>query len=243
MPPSALATGEAIILAGGLGTRLRGTIGDLPKPMAPVAGRPFLAWQLDALERRGIREVILSVGYRADAIEGHFGARHGGLAIRYAREDSPLGTGGAIDAALGNVRGNAAFVLNGDTYIRPPLRALESCEGCEVAMLVAHVEDASRFGTVLVSGNRVTGFGEKRAEGPGLVNAGVYWIAKDALAGQRPVTAFSFEKDFLEPAMGRIAIGAVVTSEPFVDIGIPESLRDAGVRVPELALGDVGPFV
>jgi D-glycero-alpha-D-manno-heptose 1-phosphate guanylyltransferase len=243
MSSPALATREAIILAGGLGTRLRGAIGDLPKPMAPVAGRPFLAWQLDALERRGVREVILSVGYRSEAIEGHFGARHGALAIRYAREDVPLGTGGAIAAALGVVRGAAAFVLNGDTYIRPPLRALESCAGCSVAMLVARVADAARFGTVLVSEGRVTGFAEKRSSGPGLVNAGVYWVAKAALAAHRRAGAFSFEKDFLEREAGRIAVGAVVTEEPFVDIGVPESLREAGARVPALAGADVGPFV
>jgi D-glycero-alpha-D-manno-heptose 1-phosphate guanylyltransferase len=230
-----LATREAIILAGGLGTRLRGTIGDLPKPMAPVAGRPFLAWQMDALARRGVREVILSVGYRREVIEAHFGDRHGDVEVRYAREASPLGTGGAIVEAMKLVRGPAAFVLNGDTFIRSPLRELESVAGCDLAMLVARVEDASRFGTVVVEGGRVTGFREKAAGGPGLVNSGVYWIPRALVDQMHAGARFSFEKDFVEARAGTLRIAAIVTDEPFIDIGIPETLAESGRVIPELA--------
>jgi D-glycero-alpha-D-manno-heptose 1-phosphate guanylyltransferase len=234
-------TQEAIILAGGLGTRLRGTLGDLPKPMAPVAGRPFLAWQLEALERRGVTRVILSVGHRREAIEAHFGERYRGLAIVYAREDSPLGTGGAITAAMKRVNGPAAFVLNGDTFIRAPLRDLESRPGCTLCVLVARVVDASRFGTVVLSGDRIGGFREKAAGGPGLVNSGVYWITKVAIAEAGERETFSFEKDFLEPHVGRLAICAVVTDEPFIDIGVPETLAAADSLVPAMAARDLRP--
>lgn len=232
-----LKTREAIILAGGLGTRLAGAIGDLPKPMAPVAGRPFLEWQLDALQRRGVRRVILSVGHRREAIESHFGDRYARMEIAYSREESPLGTGGAIVAALKGVRDAAAFVLNGDTYIRAPLHEMESRAGCDLAMLVARVEDASRFGTVLVSGDRLAGFREKAAGGPGLVNSGVYWIRKDTLAAA-PGGSFSFERDFVEPRVTTLSICAVVTDEPFVDIGLPESLTEAARSIPALAAAD-----
>jgi len=235
-------TEEAIILAGGLGTRLAGSIGELPKPMAPVAGRPFLAWQLEALERRGIRKVILSVGHRREAIEEHFADRYRGMAIAYSRESSPLGTGGAIVAAMSLVKGPAAFVLNGDTFIRAPLRAMESRPGCAFSILVARVEDASRFGTVVVSGDRIRGFREKAASGPGLVNSGVYWITKAVIAEVGDREKFSFEKDFVEPHAGRLAICAVVTDEPFVDIGVPETLAAAATQIPALAAKDLGPF-
>jgi len=233
-----VSTREAIILAGGRGTRLAGTIGELPKPMAPVAGRPFLEWQLDALARRGVARVILSIGHRREAVERHFGARYGSLAIAYAREESPLGTGGAVVAAMGSVEGDAAFVLNGDTFIRAPLAELESRPGCAIAMLVARVPDAARFGTVVVAQRRVAGFREKAAGGPGLVNSGVYWIAKRALEGLGARGAFSLERDFMEPRVAELAMCAVVTDEPFVDIGVPESLAAAGTLIPALAARD-----
>lgn len=235
-----IATHTAIILAGGFGTRLAGTIGELPKPMAPVAGRPFLEWQLEALERRGIRAVILSVGHRKEAIERHFGEAYRGLRISYVREESPLGTGGAIVAAMASVQGDAAFVLNGDTFVRAPLAALESQPGCELSVLVARVEDASRFGTVVLAGGRLAGFVEKGAGGGGLVSCGVYWIAKRLMRRLADRGRFSFEKDFVEPEAGRLPIRAVVTDEPFVDIGVPESLAAAGRIVPALAAADMG---
>ena len=107
----------AIILAGGLGTRLRGTLPDLPKPMAPVAGRPFLAHQLDHWIAQGVVRFVLSVGYRAVAISNHFGDRYRGVPIDYVVEPAPLGTGGALALAATKLRSNEpALLLNGDTY-------------------------------------------------------------------------------------------------------------------------------
>jgi D-glycero-alpha-D-manno-heptose 1-phosphate guanylyltransferase len=233
-----LATQEAIILAGGLGTRLRGHIGDLPKPMAPVAGRPFLEWQLEALERRGVCRVILSVGFRRQVIESHFGEHRGKLDIAYAREDEPLGTGGAIKAAMELVHGQAAFVLNADTYIRAPLRQLESRPDCDLAVLVARVADAARFGAVEVSRGRLVRFLEKGRGGRGLVNSGVYWMRKSLLQGIEPRLRFSFESEFMERHAASGAICAVETDEPFVDIGVPDSLKAASETIPRLAALD-----
>ncbi len=104
-------TGEAIILAGGLGTRLKETIPEGPKSMAPVSGRPFLEYQLDYLDRWGIRRVILSVGYQKEKIISHFGNEYKSLEIEYAIEEEPLGTGGAIINALQFVRGFSTFIF------------------------------------------------------------------------------------------------------------------------------------
>jgi D-glycero-alpha-D-manno-heptose 1-phosphate guanylyltransferase len=208
--------------------------------MATVAGRPFLEWQLDALALRGLRRIILSVGFRREAIEKHFGSAYRGMDIAYSREAAPLGTGGAIAAALRLLEGPAAFVLNGDTYMRAPLHALEWPEGCAMSVLVARVDDASRYGTVALAGDRLAGFREKALGGPGLVNSGVYWLRKDALADPGLGERFSFEKDFVEPRAAALGICAVVTDERFVDIGLPESLAAAGEEIPRLAAGDRG---
>ena len=115
---------EAVVLAGGLGTRLRQVVPDLPKPMAPVAGRPFLEILLGALAAKGIDRVVLSVGHRADAITGHFGHRWNGLEIDYAVEATPLGTGGAVRLALGHCRHDPVLVVNGDTFLDLEVDAL-----------------------------------------------------------------------------------------------------------------------
>jgi D-glycero-alpha-D-manno-heptose 1-phosphate guanylyltransferase len=210
--------------------------------MAPVAGRPFLEWQIESLARRGIRRVILSVGHRRELIEAHFRERYRETHIAYSREETPLGTGGAIVAAMRVVEGAAAFVLNGDTFIRAPLAQLDGREGCDLAVLVSRVADAARFGTVVLEGDRIAGFREKAAGGPGLVNSGVYWMTKAVAASIDAGEKFSFEKDFLEPAAKSLAICAVTTDEPFVDIGLPESLAEASESVPALARDDRGPF-
>ena len=136
------------------------------------------------------------------------------------------------------VEGPAAFVLNGDTFVRAPLEELEAREACALSVLVAQVDDASRYGTVVVSDGRVAGFREKGVGGPGLVNCGVYWITKAALARIAHPVPFSFENDFLEPCALQAGFCAVVTGEPFVDIGIPEALAAAAESIPFLAAGD-----
>ena len=138
---------EAIILAGGLGTRLKSVVVDLPKPMAPVNGRPFLAILMDALQEQGFTRIILSVGYRHEAIRDCFGDTYRGMVLSYAIESSPLGTGGAISLAMSLAEQEAVFVFNGDTYLEIDAAALLACwqQAHLPIMVVRHVPDAGRY--------------------------------------------------------------------------------------------------
>ena len=109
---------EAIILAGGLGTRLRGMVSDVPKPLAPVAGRPFLAWVLDSMADGGIARIVLATGHMADKVEAAIGRSWRGMEVVYSVEPQPMGTGGAIALARNLLRGHGAHVINGDTYLQ-----------------------------------------------------------------------------------------------------------------------------
>jgi D-glycero-alpha-D-manno-heptose 1-phosphate guanylyltransferase len=233
--------GEAVILAGGLGTRLRGVVDDVPKPMAPIAGRPFLEWLLDAAFEQGIRRAILSVGYRSDAIRNHFGDRYGGIELAYAVEEEPLGTGGALRRALGEVVGTAAYVLNGDTYQDLDYGTLAAARAqvpdTSLAIALRFVPEASRFGRAVVEDGRLLAFRSGGSEGPGLINAGVYLASKGLFEGCRLPDPFSFERDFLEPRIDRLSPAVYVAEGRFIDIGVPASFREAQTLIPRLAAG------
>ena len=222
---------DALVLAGGMGTRLRARFADLPKPMAPVAGRPFLEHVLDPLHGLGISRVVLSVGHLAEVVERHFGTAYGPLELVYSRESTPLGTGGAIRHALPFL--TAPFlVLNGDTYV--PVDALALTRAVVRAddglgLTVVGVDDVARFGGVVIRDDRVTGLGEKSATGPGLINAGAYVLGgavADRLAAMGH--AFSFEREVLEPWIAERGAAYVRSPGPFIDIGIPEDYDRAG---------------
>lgn len=221
---------EAIILAGGFGTRLRGVVDDVPKPLAVVAGRPFLAWLLDALATQGVRRVVLATGYRGEQIEAACGTSWRGMALAYSREPQPLGTGGAIALALTHVAGDACFVLNGDTWLQLDYQRFDAsarASGARLAVALAAVPDVARYGAVRVTDARIEGFIEKGPSGAGLVNAGVYRVERSLLAGFPAGTAFSFERDVLVPAVAREAVAAFVATQGFIDIGVPEDYRRA----------------
>ncbi|HYE50054.1 MAG TPA: sugar phosphate nucleotidyltransferase [Azospirillaceae bacterium] len=232
---------EAVILAGGLGTRLRSAVPDLPKPLAPVRGRPFLDYLLDYLAAQGIRRAILSVGYRREAIVERFGTSYGGLEIDYAVEEEPLGTGGGLRLGLERVRGPAAFALNGDTFLGLPYgqlaAALDAAGGAPFAVALRPVEDAERFGRVMVEDGRMSGFAAAGGAGPGLINAGVYLLPRD-LFDRHPVPArFSFEKDFLEARAAELRPATLVADGPFIDIGVPESFALAQEVLEDMVYG------
>jgi D-glycero-alpha-D-manno-heptose 1-phosphate guanylyltransferase len=221
---------EAVVLAGGLGLRLRTAVPDLPKPMAPVAGRPFLAWLLEALAGQGVQSAVLSVGYRAETIEGHFGASYAGLELRYAREAEPLGTGGALKRALRQVRSFPALALNGDSLVDLDLTAMRELHRRTRARLtIALVEapDASRYGRVALREGCVSAFAAEGEPGPGLVNAGVYLMEAGLLDEPELPERFSFERDFLQPRVGSLAPAAFLASGRFIDIGVPEDFARA----------------
>ena len=221
---------EAIVLAGGLGTRLRGVVDDAPKPMAPVRGRPFLAFLLDQLADGGFQTVVLATGYRHEAIRSYFGANYRGLALRYSVEREPLGTGGAIRLACDGVRANDVFVLNGDTYLEVDFRAMlaaHASAGAELTIAVCQVPDVTRYGTLELSDGTVRAFLEKGRSGPGWINAGSYILGPKLRARLRSEGAFSFEHDLLVPEVSSIRPLAFRSSGQFIDIGIPEDYARA----------------
>lgn len=225
------AVDEAIVLAGGRGTRLRSVVSDVPKPLAPVAGRPFLAWLLDLLADRGIARVVLATGYMAERVQAAIGADWRGMRIAYSVETEPLGTGGAIKLALAQVKGGAVHVLNGDTFLdyRPAdLVAATRAAGAEIGVALAQVADVSRYGAAVVREGRVAAFDEKGGSGAGPVNAGCYFLDRDALDRlDRAPAAFSFESQILVPQAAQGRVAAFEATSRFIDIGVPEDYARA----------------
>ncbi len=221
---------QAIVLAGGLGTRLRGAVPDLPKPMAPVAGRPFLAWVLDPLVDAGFERVVLAVGYRHEAIRDHFGTIYRGLPVAYSVEDRPLGTGGAIRLAAEDLPDTPFFVLNGDTFVELDYAAMHAAhvQGAErMSIAVCRVTDTGRYGALDIDGGHVRGFHEKGRGGPGMINAGTYLLSPEVLRHVPPGEAFSFEQQVLVPMVQALRPAAFELRGLFVDIGVPEDYARA----------------
>ena len=223
-------TDEAIILAGGFGTRLRSVVKDLPKPLAPVAGRPFLAHVLDLLAAQGIGRAVLATGYMAERVEQELGPDWHGMQLVYSPETEPLGTGGAIAKAMPRLRGDAFFVLNGDTFLALDYAALDraaDAAGRSMCMALAAVPDVARYGAVVVEDACVTGFREKGQPGPGFINAGVYRLRRDVQA-RFPATAnFSFETDVMAGLVAAGQVSAFEQTRRFIDIGVPEDYERA----------------
>ena len=226
---------EAIVLAGGLGTRLRDVVSNVPKPMAPVAGRPFLELLLSSLRVKGISRAILSIGYMADAITSYFEKHPVGIDLVYEIESIPLGTGGAIAAALRHAKCDAVFVFNGDTYLDLDLNILASMwPGDGTPIVVARfVPDAERYGKLECSGTRIAKFLGAGLRGPGVINAGCYVIPRDLFASATVPPRFSFETDFLA-RRAPLSLRVFVTDARFFDIGIPEDYRHAQAELPRI---------
>ena len=221
---------EAIILAGGFGTRLRSVVADLPKPMAPVGGRPFLAILLDQLAESGFQHVVLSVGYRHEMITGHFGDRYRNLALEYAVESHPLGTGGAIRLALERTCAPEVFVINGDTYLEldhSAMRAAHRGAQTRLTMAAQQVEDTQRYGALDIEAGHVRGFFEKGRAGPGRINGGTCLLSPSLFRDRELPPAFSFETDLLMPHLAEINPLAFPTGGLFIDIGIPQDYARA----------------
>jgi D-glycero-alpha-D-manno-heptose-7-phosphate kinase len=230
----------AVVLAGGLGTRLQTAIPDLPKCMSPVAGRPFLEHVLEWLRRQDVTRVVLAIGYRGDHIRRHFGnGADRGLELLYSDDGSEQrGTGGALARALSRVPGppdEPVLVLNGDTYVEFDVAALaekHAATGARLVLAAAQVPDTTRYGRLELGDNgAVRSFGDKRS-GPGVIHAGVYWgRRRDFAAVLAEREASSFEHDVLPPLAGS-GLYAVIGAGTFVDIGVPEDLRRAEALVP-----------
>ena len=219
------------ILAGGLGTRLRSVVSDRPKVLAEVAGRPFITYLLDQVERAGIREVVLCTGYQADKLSAVLGTSYRTLNLVYSAEEQPLGTGGAIRLALPRLIGSHVLLMNGDSYGHEDLGGFADwyfSVNREIGMMIVQVPDASRFGRVRVGKNgAVQAFEEKRGDGlPGMINSGVYIIAKSLLSSIPSGQTFSLEKDVFPRHLEK-SFFAFPSQGPFIDIGLPETFVEA----------------
>ncbi len=211
---------QAIVLAGGLGTRLRSVVQDLPKPMAPINGKPFLAFVLEYLKKQGIAEVILSVSYKYELIQEYFKNEFYGIKIYYNIEKELLGTGGAIKDALKFVK-NEVYVLNGDTLFDIDLKKLVLSNN-KICIALKQMQNFDRYGTVNVDDQGfVTSFEEKVFKKQGLINGGIYLLKRDVFNTFDLEKKFSFE-EFLQKNYRNLNAKAKIFYDYFIDIGIPE---------------------
>lgn len=223
----------AIILAGGYGTRLQSVVHDVPKPMAPVGGLPFLNYQLKFLKHHGINKVILSVGHLASIIQDYYKSSFEGISIQYAIEKKPMGTGGGIRLALEKSTENNVLILNGDSFFdMDPGKffQLHIQYEAQISLALRKVNDASRYGTITLGNNkRITTFVEKGSTSQeGLINAGIYILNRDVfLRNTVPNVSFSIEKDFFEKQIEHLDIKGFEFEGYFIDIGIPADYEKA----------------
>jgi D-glycero-alpha-D-manno-heptose 1-phosphate guanylyltransferase len=220
---------EAIVLAGGFGTRLQKIVSDLPKPMAPIAGQPFLEILLSMLGRKGFRRIVLSLGYLSEKIVDHFGNNFAGMELINVIEDTPLGTGGAVRKSLQHCISDHVYVFNGDTYLDIEVQGIEALwQKNHLPIIVAReVEDSTRFGRLITENDRVLHFYEKGVSGRGLINAGSYVLPRNILDEFQLGYKFSLESDFLASAVERQKFNFILSHGKFIDIGIPEDYEYA----------------
>jgi len=223
---------EAVILAGGLGSRLKEVVSDVPKVMAPVNGRPFLEYILDYLGWNLVNHVVLSVGYKYEIIQKHFGNRYKDIELDYAIEGSPLGTGGGIQKAFDQIKGYRAYVFNGDTLFFVDLERLTNFHLSKqtlFTLVLRNVDDTSRYGAV--SRNEyglISNFCEKgEHSGEGLINGGVYLIEKKFFDQYPFPEKFSLEKDCFEKLVSTRIFYGIICKQYFIDIGVPEDYKTA----------------
>ena len=219
---------EMLILAGGLGTRLRAAVSEVPKPMAPILGRPFLEYLIEYWIKCGVRRFVLSVGYKADVIRNHFSTRFGGASIEIVYEAEPLGTGGGIRAALtqANWTNPDLLIANGDTWLEVDtaqlLREAEA-RSTAVTIVAKHLPRNDRYGGLKIDPEGlVTAFGVPQADS-NIINGGCYLANRQTILSSMEGRnePFSFEKEVLMPMARQGLVGASVQEGMFLDIGVP----------------------
>ena len=213
---------EAIVLAGGFGTRLKEVVSDVPKPMAPVNGKPFLEYLLKDLSKKGIKHAILAVGYKKEIIKEYFKNKYEDIEITYSEELVPLGTGGAIKKALKLVKEEDVFIVNGDTFFDIDLKGMKEFyteKKSTLTVAVKEMENFDRYGSLIIKKNKIIEFEEKKKKDKGKINGGIYLIKKDLLSRMEKEN-FSFEKEILEAK--KVEKYSYESKGYFIDIGIPE---------------------
>lgn len=222
---------ECIVLAGGLGTRLRDTIGEQPKCMAAVNGAPFLHYIFQYLATQGCTRVILSLGYKHEVILQWLEEMSWPFEIAYVIEGLPLGTGGGIQLALRKAQQPQVAVLNGDTMFQVNMHELMQfhlSKPAEATLALKPMQHFDRYGVVRMDdNNRIKSFEEKQSRTEGLINGGVYILDKQAILDKALPEKFSFEKEYLEAYVNEGRIYGHPGDGYFIDIGIPEDYRQA----------------
>ena len=222
---------QAIILAGGLGTRLRSAVPDLPKCMAPILAKPFIGYLLDYLISEGVTKFVLALGYKSEIVEQYVNTQYGGHDIVFSVEAEPLGTGGAVALAFTKAEAGDCLVLNGDTFFAADLKRLSAFHaetGAACTLALKPMVNFERYGTVTLNeAGQVTGFHEKQKTAEGLINGGIYALKKEALLNSTQPANFSFETDFLYPSVELGNIRGIIENKYFIDIGIPEDFERA----------------
>jgi D-glycero-alpha-D-manno-heptose 1-phosphate guanylyltransferase len=215
-----------IILAGGLGTRLRSVIPDKPKCLAPIGNKSFLEIQLGLLKHQGIDNFVLSLGHMANLVQEEVEKLRDEFNIGYVIEETPLGTGGAVLHVMNTLNIEEAMVTNGDTFLGGDLSAmliplnLSNNELCRMAVI--EVPDMMRYGGVELNGDRLIGFKEKGQTGVGLINAGFYRLRNQAFLTTQLPAASSFETSLMPSLSNQNKVTASVIAGEFIDIGVPE---------------------
>jgi len=231
---------EAIILAGGLGTRLRSIVSDLPKCMAPVAGQPFLKHVIRYLLSQGIEKFIFSLGYKHEVIEEFLNNEFPTIHYECSIEQDPLGTGGAIYLACKRAKDNNIIVVNGDTLFKADLKKaflFHTANSSDCTLLLKPMEDFDRYGAVELDDNyAVSSFREKQYFQTGDINAGVYILNVDQFIDKDFPEKFSFEKDYLEKYYTERKIFGVIEDRYFIDIGIPADFQKAQEELKQIPL-------
>ncbi len=221
---------QAIILAGGFGTRLQKVVSDLPKPMADINGKPFLEYLFNYLEKYKIKKVILSVGYKHEKITEYFGNKFNNIEIKYAVENEPLGTGGAIKFAIDKIDNNNFFLINGDTFFDVNLNSLANfflTNKADIALSLKPLTDFDRYGAVEIDNKkRIKKFNEKKYQKHGLINGGIYALNKN-IFNYTDKIKFSFEKDIMEKYLTKLKMYGFISDTYFIDIGIPDDYEKA----------------
>lgn len=223
---------QAIVLAGGMGTRLQSVVSDVPKPMAPVAGRPFLAYILDQICRTNISEVFLSVGYKHEVIQQFFGHKYKHLSLTYVVEKEALGTGGGIRLAAEKCNANEIIVFNGDTFFDVNIDALLSNHQTnqnDQTIALKNMEMVNRYGIVECDESlRILSFQEKTESlKSGWINGGIYCLNRETFLAKTEASKFSMEVDFMERFVQSLKLGGFPSDGYFIDIGIPEDFKKA----------------
>jgi D-glycero-alpha-D-manno-heptose 1-phosphate guanylyltransferase len=227
---------EAIVLAGGLGTRLKSVVPDLPKSLAPIANRPFLGYLLDYAKKQGISKFIFALGYKTELIEEYIKENLPVNTYAFSIETEPLGTGGAIYKACKIISGTNAIVLNADTFFGVPLSEFNEqhkLENATCTVALKPMKDFDRYGVVSINEKKqVIGFSEKKYQTEALINGGVYALKIEPFVRKSFPPVFSFERDYLEKYYQEEKIMGFVSDSYFIDIGVPADYEKAQRELP-----------